>query len=129
EELLTKPIISFVHIEDRRCTNIRALETPSAILNNQSSYITKHGDIVQVNWTSTELDNKQLILAIGKQTASSTHSRNKLIPSVTVPADRVWLSKFEKIVRDYSGRQIDLNLMILSDELAISERQLYRRTK
>lgn len=41
-------------------------------------------------------------------------------------SDQVWLNNFEMIVRKYTGR-LHLNLNLISDELAISERQLYRR--
>ncbi len=41
-------------------------------------------------------------------------------------SDQLWLNSFEKIVRDNAG-QTDLNLELISDELALSQRQLFRR--
>lgn len=43
-------------------------------------------------------------------------------------ADQVWLSEFEKLIRKYTGK-IELNINMLSNEMAMSERQLFRRTK
>ena len=42
------------------------------------------------------------------------------------PADQAWLDSFEAVVRKYAGR-LDLNLYLISDELSISERQLFRQ--
>jgi signal transduction histidine kinase/DNA-binding response OmpR family regulator len=44
------------------------------------------------------------------------------------PADLAWLNDLEKTVRTYIGK-ININLLIVSDEMAISERQLFRRIK
>jgi PAS domain S-box-containing protein len=42
------------------------------------------------------------------------------------PIDQAWLNDFESLVRKYAGK-IDLNIGIVSAEMAISERQLFRR--
>jgi len=39
---------------------------------------------------------------------------------------QLWLNSFEKIVREHTGKA-DLNLAIISDRLALSQRQLFRR--
>jgi len=44
------------------------------------------------------------------------------------PSDLVWLSELEAEVRKHVGKT-DLNLYMLSDAIAISERQLFRRIK
>jgi len=44
------------------------------------------------------------------------------------PADLAWISKLETVVRRHIGKS-EINLHILSDEMAISERQLNRRIK
>jgi signal transduction histidine kinase/DNA-binding response OmpR family regulator len=44
------------------------------------------------------------------------------------PADMRWLSEVEVLVRKYTGHK-DLNIAILSYDMAISERQLFRRIK
>jgi signal transduction histidine kinase/DNA-binding response OmpR family regulator len=44
------------------------------------------------------------------------------------PADLLWLSELEAEVRKHVGKT-DLNLYMLSDAIAISERQLFRRIK
>nr|WP_067057924.1 ATP-binding protein [Mucilaginibacter sp. L294] len=44
------------------------------------------------------------------------------------PADLAWLNDLEKTVRTYIGKT-NINLLMVSDEMAISERQLFRRIK
>lgn len=41
-------------------------------------------------------------------------------------SDQLWLGSFEKIVREHIGKA-DLNLELISDGLALSQRQLFRR--
>lgn len=41
-------------------------------------------------------------------------------------SDQFWLNSFERIVRDHAGKA-DLNLELISDGLALSQRQLFRR--
>lgn len=47
---------------------------------------------------------------------------------ISSPADLVWLAEIETFVRKHVGKT-ELNIAMLSDELAISERQLNRRIK
>lgn len=44
------------------------------------------------------------------------------------PADQLWLNHFETVVRVRAGKS-DLNLSLISDDLAISQRQLFRRVE
>lgn len=41
-------------------------------------------------------------------------------------SDQLWLNSFEAVVRKYTGK-MELNLSMISSELAVSDRQLYRR--
>jgi len=41
-------------------------------------------------------------------------------------SDQHWLNEFERVVRKYAGK-LDMNLNLISDDLALSERQLFRR--
>ena len=52
----------------------------------------------------------------------------KIPEPVASPADLLWLSELETLVRKYAGKA-DLNIAALSYDLAISERQLFRRVK
>ena len=124
EELLEKPIDSFVHSEDRVTTSVN-FEQVVPCLNCESRYLTKTGEVVWVNWTSTQLKSQQLILAIGKNTTV----KNQLVAEpLYTAAEQAWLTQFETVVRKYN-KKIDLNLNIICDELAIGERQLFRRTR
>jgi len=44
------------------------------------------------------------------------------------PKDQIWLNKFEEMVRHYAGK-LEVNLRSLSEDMAISERQLFRQVK
>ena len=59
------------------------------------------------------------------QIRSSTFEKTKREVS---QSDQFWLNSFESVVRKFTGR-IDLNLNFISGELAISERQLFRRVQ
>jgi PAS domain S-box-containing protein len=52
----------------------------------------------------------------------------KFVQKASEPSqsDQHWLNSFEIVVRKYIGK-LDLNLKLISDELAIGERQLFRR--
>ncbi len=76
DELLSKPINSFVHPDDQFITeksrdNIRQ-DIP--LLNFENRYITKSGEIVWLAWTSMPLDNQQLVFAIAK---NITHKKKQ----------------------------------------------------
>lgn len=118
EELLSRPISTFVRSDDQSIT--------PEVLDGESQCIKKNGEIVWIRWTSTLLESQQLILAIGKNT--SFKNQRKEQASLYKAADQAWLSKFETTIRKYS-RKMDLNLNVICDELAIGERQLFRRTR
>ena len=121
-ELLEKPISSFVEPNEHTTTSAKdAQDVPW--LNSENRYLTKSGGVVWISWTSTQLESQQLILAIGKNTTKKNQ------PSASHKAgDLAWLAKFEHTIRKHS-KKIDLNLNIICDELAIGERQLFRRTR
>lgn len=69
--------------------------------------------------------------------AGSHHARQQHspVPAKTIhsqpepsAADQLWLNDFEAVVRKHTGK-LNLTLTLISDELAISERQLYRYVK
>lgn len=61
----------------------------------------------------------------GQTTVETAVKRKAVQPS---PADLAWLNDLEKTVRTYIGKT-NINLLMVSDEMAISERQLFRRIK
>lgn len=126
EELLNRPIESFIHSEDQPSAPLYPEQSPS-LLNSESRYLTKTGEVVWVYWTSTLLENEQLVLGIGKNTTLKNQTLHNAAPAHTA-ADQQWLNKFESTVRKHN-RNLDLNLNSICAELAICERQLFRRTK
>ncbi|GAA4313714.1 hypothetical protein GCM10023149_09580 [Mucilaginibacter gynuensis] len=59
--------------------------------------------------------------------SAAEHEPTIAIPEVS-PADFAWLAQIEELVRKYTGKT-ELNITMLSYDMAISERQLNRRIK
>ncbi|OOQ56595.1 PAS domain S-box protein [Mucilaginibacter pedocola] len=70
---------------------------------------------------------KQLPVSPKKQSSAAP---NDTIPKAEEPshADQLWLNKFEAIVRKHTGK-LHLNLEIIADEMAMSERHLHRHVQ
>lgn len=68
EELLSKPIASFIHPEDRDATaKMRTdLIEGKALLNFENRYLTKNGGVVWLEWSSIYNPEKELVFAIAK---------------------------------------------------------------
>ncbi len=143
EELFERLIIDFVHVDDREET----LRTRGLIKNNypllryENRYITKKNEIVWLTWTSMTIESEKAIFAIAKDITYRKkleeykriadilgNSSQEGIGDEYSAADQVWLSEFEALIKKYIGK-IDLNINMLSNEMAMSERQLFRRTK
>lgn len=68
EELFSRPIVSFIHPDDREITvttRARLLEG-EALLNFENRYMTCSGGIVWLAWTSIYFPDKELVFAIAK---------------------------------------------------------------
>jgi len=143
DELFERPISSFIHVEDKEATSKKRgliLENVP-LLDFENRYVTKSGEIVWLTWTSMPIEQEQVVFAIAKNITYrkkleeyrrisiilSNSAENKADSEYSA-ADQVWLSEFERLVRKYTGK-IDLNISLLSSEMAISERQLFRRIK
>ena len=68
EELLSNPIHSFIHPEDKLLTSNRRSELLSgkALVNFQNRYVTKSGEIIWLHWTSIYFPDKEIVFAIAK---------------------------------------------------------------
>ncbi|HEY9197672.1 MAG TPA: ATP-binding protein, partial [Mucilaginibacter sp.] len=71
-------------------------------------------------------EDDELITAISESAVEQSTTENT--DQILSPADLLWLEELETKVRKYTGKT-DLTLAMLSYELAISERQLFRRIK
>jgi len=149
EELMSRLISSFVHDEDKAATartrNEIIIRDNEPLLNFENRYITKSGKIVWLTWTSTPIESEQLVFAIAKNITPRKEFEEKQriaailantdvntegadVQTAYSEADQAWLYEFEAAVRKYATGH-GLNLHMLSNELAISERQLFRRIK
>ncbi|TLV01307.1 PAS domain-containing sensor histidine kinase [Dyadobacter luticola] len=88
EEMLSRPIDSFIHPEDRNITRQyrENLKNNIPLLNYENRYLTKTGEVVWLSWNSIPRYEEQLVYATAK---NITHlkvlerDRNVLITSLT----------------------------------------------
>jgi PAS domain S-box-containing protein len=88
EELFSKPINEFVHIDDRHYTSkVRnELLNNKPLFNFENRYVTKSGDIVWLSWTSMPLADEKLVYAVAKNITHNKkleEERNLLLSKVT----------------------------------------------
>lgn len=80
EELLTNPIFSYIHPEDRELTireRTKLIEgTP--LINFQNRYITKSGTIIWLDWTSIYFPDKGIVFAIAKDVSKRKVLENEI---------------------------------------------------
>lgn len=72
EELLSSPVFSFMHPDDRDHTGKarKKLLKGEALLNLQNRYLAKDGSIVWLEWTSIFIPGKEIVFAIAKDITS-----------------------------------------------------------
>ena len=166
EALLSAPINSFVHPDDRALTAKKreALTEGQPLLKFENRYVAKNGTVVWLSWTSMPIERDRLVFAIAKditykkrleeydrvytilsKVTSEQKKRFKTVDQVAqsgltkiisevydaslgAPStpDQLWLSRFETFIRAYAGK-LDLNISLISAELAVSERQIFRQ--
>lgn len=88
EELFSKPISTFIHVDDQNFTSkVRwELTKNSPLLNFENRYVTKNGEIVWLSWTSMPIDNDKVVYAIAKNithTKKLEEERNLLLTDFT----------------------------------------------
>jgi PAS domain S-box-containing protein len=88
EELFSKPINEFVHIEDREYTaKVRSeLLNNKPLLNFENRYVTKSGEIVWLSWSSMPIAEEKLVYAIAKNITHNKkveEERNLLLSNIT----------------------------------------------
>ena len=64
-------------------------------------------------------------LTIPSNTVTISTGKDESSADWSALSDQIWLDNFEAVVRKRAGK-LDLNLNIISDELALSQRQLFR---
>jgi PAS domain S-box-containing protein len=67
-DLMSKPIASFIHPDDKERTaaeRLRLLQNQT-LLNFQNRYLTSKGEVVWLEWTSVYLADKEIVFAIAK---------------------------------------------------------------
>lgn len=88
DELLSRPINSFIHPEDQNLTakNRQKIHKGKLLLNFENRYIKKSREAIWFSWTSIPKPDQQLVYAIGKdithQKVQNQH-RNELLSSLT----------------------------------------------
>lgn len=93
EELFSRPINEFIHIDDQGFTaKVREeLTRNKPLLNFENRYVTKSGEIVWLSWTSMPIIEEKLVYAVAK---NITHNKK-------LEEERnLLLTKFTKINKD-----------------------------
>lgn len=72
EELLSRPIHTFIHPEDKERTQTTRSELleGKTLLNFENRYITKEGGIIWLEWTSIYLPDEEVVFAIAKDVST-----------------------------------------------------------
>jgi PAS domain S-box-containing protein len=88
EELFSKPIDEFVHIDDRGITSKKreSIINDTPLLNFENRYITKSGEIVWLSWTSMPIKSERVVFAIAKNITHKKkleEDRNLLLSNLT----------------------------------------------
>lgn len=81
EELLSQPIATHMHPDDREMTlNRRAqLLKGDTMVNFQNRYITKEGNIIWLEWTSVYLPERELVFAIAKDITARKEMEHRVL--------------------------------------------------
>jgi PAS domain S-box-containing protein len=76
EELVSRPIDSFVFPADRAVTEVSRenLRKSIPLLNFENRYVTKSGELVWLSWTSVPVPNHEQVFAVGK---NITHKKKQ----------------------------------------------------
>lgn len=88
EELISRPILDFVHEKDKIATyhSRESLSKNTPLLNFENRYITKSGEIVWLSWTSMPEENEKLIYAVAKNITARKkieEQRNRHLANLT----------------------------------------------
>lgn len=88
EELFSRPIDSFVHMDDRKVTAGKREDIINDIplLNFENRYVTKSGEIVWLSWTSMPIKTENVVFAIAKVVTYKKkleEDRNVLLANLT----------------------------------------------
>lgn len=139
EELTSRPINSFVHPDDQDITakSRQSVKDDQPLLNFENRYLSKSGEVVWLSWTSMPIQRDQLIFGIAKK-INPRHKKEEAVSHLLVSnrgvvnerlkAEEEWLNEFEDAVKKYIGN-MNLSVGLLSMELGMSERQLFRKVK
>ncbi|MCW3119206.1 MAG: domain S-box-containing protein [Chitinophagaceae bacterium] len=80
EELLSRPIFSFIHPDDKELT-VREREKllrGKALVNFQNRYVAKNGNIMWLEWTSIYFSDKEVVFAIANDITEKKKIENEI---------------------------------------------------
>src|SRR5947209_777054 len=80
EELLARPISSFIHHEDQAVTHHRRIKLLNGqpLMNFENRYISKSGKIIWLAWTSIYFSDKEVVFAIAKDITERKHIEKEI---------------------------------------------------
>ena len=94
DELLAKPIDTFIHPDDREITQKKreSIHNEKPLLNFENRYVSKSGKIVWLSWTSMPVSSDELVYAIAKNVThkkEQEEKRNQLIKKLNKTNERL----------------------------------------
>jgi PAS domain S-box-containing protein len=83
EELLSRPFVDFVHLEDLEKTyaEVQFLSNNNPTIDFENRYITKKGDLVHLQWKANLNSSNNLIYAIARDITETRKTQKKLLSS------------------------------------------------
>jgi PAS domain S-box-containing protein len=95
KELLSQPIFSFIHEEDRQesAKELGLLATGQSSGEFQNRYVKKNKEVITIHWIVTLSDEKELIYATGRNFTAFLQIQDKLVESEKVLNDVQQISK------------------------------------
>ena len=94
-ELLSQPLLSFIHEEDRQksADEIKLLASGQSSVDFQNRYVKKNKEVITIHWIVTSSDEKEMIYAIGRDFTAFLQIQDKLVKSEKFLNDAQQISK------------------------------------
>lgn len=121
EELMSRPINSFVHPDDRNITHDKreSIKKNNPLLNFENRYLTKNSEVVWLSWTSMPIERDKVVFAIAKNITyhKKLHEFRRISESLGLSVERKeMLNEEQKIVQKEANAQDKFAGLLLASE-------------
>ena len=121
QELMSRPINSFVHPDDQNITHDRreSIKRNIPLLNFENRYVAKNNEVVWLSWTSMPIERDKVVFAIAKNITfhKRLHEFRRISDSLGLSVERKEiLSDAQMIVQKEENKQDEFSGILLSSE-------------